>query len=82
MWREAKETVSYVGEWHSHPHDGIEPSAMDRSTWQTVTRKQRAQCVFVLVTPEGWGTFTVLRGSNSVRRLEILERGRTGLVFG
>jgi integrative and conjugative element protein (TIGR02256 family) len=82
MWRAAKETVTYIGEWHAHPHGGIEPSGTDMSTWKAVTRQQRAQCAFVLVTPEGWGTFIVLRDGNSVRRLEILERGRTGLVFG
>ena len=82
-WRSAHGTLSYVGEWHSHPHGAIVPSSTDLETWQTVVASQRTRCAFVLVTPEGWGVFDATPMQKvTPKMLDRFESGGTGVVFG
>jgi integrative and conjugative element protein (TIGR02256 family) len=82
-WRTSFGTHTYVGEWHSHPSGAVVPSLIDRSTWRKVTRRNRARCVFMLVSPAGWGLFLVTAGiPQRILRLAKIEDGQTGSVFG
>ncbi len=80
-WLRTHHTLSYVGEWHSHPYGPIQPSWTDMTVWRRVTEQQKLPCIFILVTPSGWGVFM-----NAMRKtahaLHKKEEGKTGIVFG
>lgn len=48
-WRASEKTVTFVGEWHTHPEPDPLPSPMDRRTWRRVARKNRAGNTFFLI---------------------------------
>jgi integrative and conjugative element protein (TIGR02256 family) len=80
-WIRTGQTLSYVGEWHTHPSGPVKPSSTDIGTWRTVVRQQGRPCVFVLATPAGWGVFGAA-GRKDVREMHRLQQGSTGDVFG
>ena len=83
-WRSSGGTVSYVGEWHTHPSGAVIPSPVDLRSWQGEARRCGRLMVFALVVPGEWGLFVVrskwMLSSNT--RLTLRERGQTGVVFG
>lgn len=39
-WAMSKGTIRYLGEWHTHPEDHPNPSALDRSEWSRLSAKR------------------------------------------
>lgn len=33
-WKKSKGTCNYLGEWHTHPEQDVEPSGVDRRDWK------------------------------------------------
>ena len=66
-WHKSKGTVTYVGEWHSHPFGSPQPSSLDCKTWRNVVKHLKTPCLFVIVSPIEWQTFRI-------RRLKIPQR--------
>ena len=83
-WERSGGTISYVGEWHTHPAGGITPSSIDVRSWRGEARRCGRPMVFALVVPGAWGIFVVrpmwMFSSNA--RLTFQEWGETGVVFG
>lgn len=51
-WRESGHTLTFVGEWHSHPEAVPSPSWVDRRTWTKVMKHQPAFPHFFMI--QGW----------------------------
>lgn len=83
-WHASGGTVSYVGEWHTHPWGGVEPSSTDAATWRSETKRCGRPMVFALVVPGEWGLFVVRPRwpRPSISRLVVLEAGDVGVVHG
>ncbi len=82
-WATSGGTVTFVGEWHTHPAGEVQPSTIDLQTWRSQARAIGQPMVYALAAPSGWGIFLVkprlLRPS--VMRLVQVEAGRVGSVF-
>ena len=83
-WKGSGGTVSYVGEWHTHPSGSVVPSSLDERSWRGEARRCGRPMVFALVVPGEWGVFVVRpRLVFSFRaRLALKEKGEAGVVFG
>lgn len=42
-WQASGKTVRYLGEWHTHPQDHPEPSDLDRTEWNGLSRRRLDQ---------------------------------------
>ena len=51
-WRDSESTLTYVGEWHSHPEDYPSPSFKDRRTWSKVMKRRSKVPFFFMI--QGW----------------------------
>ena len=51
-WKESGHTLTFVGEWHSHPEAVPSPSWLDRRTWTKVMKRQPAFPYFFMI--QGW----------------------------
>jgi integrative and conjugative element protein (TIGR02256 family) len=47
-WKASGETVTYLGEWHSHPERNPSPSMIDHADWSKQLHKQKRNLVFVI----------------------------------
>jgi integrative and conjugative element protein (TIGR02256 family) len=81
-WNASGGTVSYIGEWHTHPYGGVKPSSTDTTTWRSEAKRCGRPMVFALVVPGAWGLFLVrprwLRPE--ISRLALVETGNVGEV--
>jgi integrative and conjugative element protein (TIGR02256 family) len=48
-WRASSKTLTFVGEWHTHPESHPSPSSIDRQTWRRVAKKNKAGNTFFLI---------------------------------
>jgi integrative and conjugative element protein (TIGR02256 family) len=54
-WRDSGRTMTYVGEWHTHPEAVPTPSLVDRRTWGRIARRHAVgPLVFVIRGTAGW----------------------------
>ena len=53
VWKASGETVTYLGEWHSHPERYPSPSSIDYADWAKQLAKHRRDLVFVIQGMEG-----------------------------
>lgn len=54
-WRESGRTLTFVGEWHTHPEPNPTPSLIDRATWMRVgARHKVGPLVFAIRGYSGW----------------------------
>lgn len=83
-WAGSGGTLTYIGEWHTHPWGGVVPSSTDLRSWRAEVRASDRAMVFALVVPEEWGLFIVRPRLlwSFCSRLMVVERGEVGLVFG
>lgn len=51
-WHESGYSLTYVGEWHTHPENDPSPSFVDKRTWKGVMKK-RANLPFLFLI-QGW----------------------------
>ena len=52
-WKASGETVTYLGEWHSHPECDPSPSPIDHADWANQLTKHRRDLVFFIQGTEG-----------------------------
>jgi integrative and conjugative element protein (TIGR02256 family) len=54
-WRESGRTLTFVGEWHTHPELVPTPSFVDLRTWKRLGNRQKAMpLVFAIRGLSGW----------------------------
>lgn len=61
-------TISYLGEWHTHPQRIPKPSMLDISQWNKIQRSRREPLVFIIV---GMSAIYVRYGHTHLPRTEI-----------
>ena len=49
QWAKTQETMDYVGEWHTHPEDYPQPSALDLKEWRQICRRRKEPMVFLIL---------------------------------
>jgi integrative and conjugative element protein (TIGR02256 family) len=52
-WKASGETVTYLGEWHSHPERYPSPSSIDHGDWAKQLAKHRRDLVFLIQGKKG-----------------------------
>ena len=83
-WKKSRETVTFIGEWHTHPHGGPDPSSIDTGTWSRLVKKAGEPMVFVVVAPKRWAVHLMHPGRFRTL-VEVMPRGPSGefgVVFG
>ena len=70
-WNSSGRTDTYVGEWHTHPERYPVPSALDRSTWQAIIKRQNNPVVFIIVGTEGVCAFK--GSSNKLHGISMMQ---------
>jgi integrative and conjugative element protein (TIGR02256 family) len=48
-WRESRQILTFVGEWHTHPERKPSPSGLDLQTWRRVAEANHAGNTFFLI---------------------------------
>jgi len=51
-WNDSRQTLNYLGEWHTHPEDDPLPSTVDRRDWAQITARagfEQSSLLFVIV---------------------------------
>jgi integrative and conjugative element protein (TIGR02256 family) len=48
QWAKTQETMDYIGEWHTHPEDRPQPSALDLQEWRQICRRRNEPMVFMI----------------------------------
>lgn len=83
-WSGSGQTATFLGEWHTHPHGAPVPSSIDTSSWRRLVKRSKHPMAFVVIAPNAWSVHHVTTRffRASVCRLERIEAGDDGLVFG
>jgi integrative and conjugative element protein (TIGR02256 family) len=54
-WRQSGRTMTFVGEWHTHPEPVPSPSFIDKMTWKRIAKRHRVTpVVFIIRGFSGW----------------------------
>jgi len=82
-WVSSHRTVTFAGEWHTHPLGEPIPSSIDRMSWSVLTRKAKYPMLFLLAAPGKWKGFLATQGRllAAQKELSIYERGHLGIVL-
>lgn len=82
-WQESGKTITFVGEWHTHPHGPPEPSWIDTGGWFELARNAGNMMTFAVVAPGRWSLYLVRPGVFRFRekRLFRTSEGELGAVF-
>lgn len=55
QWQQSGRTMTFVGEWHTHPEPVPSPSFIDKLTWKRIAKRHRVgPAVFVIRGFTGW----------------------------
>jgi integrative and conjugative element protein (TIGR02256 family) len=82
-WKGSRHTVTFAGEWHTHPLGDPIPSSVDRRSWSGLAGHTKHSMLFLLATPGQWKAFLVTRRRflTTQKELSACERGQWGLVM-
>lgn len=47
-WRHSGGTLTYLGEWHTHPELTPRPSSLDLASWRELCKRHRAPLLFLI----------------------------------
>ena len=74
---------TYVGEWHTHPRGGPEPSTIDTASWRDLAAITKRMMIFVIIAPDGWVLFRTQKRFfwTPSQQLAKVEQGQSGVVF-
>lgn len=50
-WRKSGRTITYTGEWHTHPEEVLSPSIVDLANWRSLMKSSENPLVFFIL---GW----------------------------
>lgn len=63
-WKAERETMDYLGEWHTHPESSPAPSSIDRHEWRKVCSGKCGFMVFIIAGTENLLWAGVEQGSD------------------
>ena len=51
LWSSYDETLTYLGEWHTHDQDTPIPSVVDRKNWKRISKRNHnfEECYFMII---------------------------------
>lgn len=83
MWDESGGTVTFLGEWHTHPSGAPTPSSVDLGGWKDLVRHTGLPMVFVVVAPSRWSVHLAVRHLLGIKvtALDLIEEGTGGSVY-
>jgi hypothetical protein len=72
-----------MGEWHTHPLGGPNPSPIDNAMWRDLVGTTKRMMIFVIIGPDGWALFCCQKHFiwTPIHQLVKVEVGQSGLVF-
>lgn len=53
MWSKSKNTIDYLGEWHTHPERKPHPSRLDENEWKKLMSARKSSMVFLILGTSG-----------------------------
>lgn len=78
IYLRSRRHITYLGDWHSHPHGVLSPSRLDRKTARRVAKEAAArtpQPLAVIGVSEGngwrWAAFRYYRRRRSFRQIDL-----------
>lgn len=82
-WLMSSHTVTFIGEWHTHPEGPPIPSSIDKKSWCKLAQSVRHPMLLLIAAPRAWNGFVALPGAvrASVRPLAHGERAESGVVL-
>jgi len=82
-WRLSDGTVTFIGEWHSHPMGRPIPSSVDKANWCQLTKTRKHPMFFFIASPSSWSGYLVTRTltRNRIRSFTRVEYGDVGIVL-
>lgn len=82
-WNISGHTVTFIGEWHTHPIGNPTPSSIDTASWCALAQRAKHSMVFLIAAPSAWQGFLVAPGTKyaSIHPLSIFECGQSGIVL-
>ena len=82
-WKRSELTVTFIGEWHTHPTGIPMPSSIDTKSWCKLARGAKHPMLFLIAAPFAWEGFLVTPGvfRASVQPLSMHESSEAGIVL-
>jgi len=80
-WRQSKQTMDWVGEWHSHPEKIPSPSNIDIRSWIQITRNRGAPMAFLILGWEGGWLGLCIPDSDTPITYKEVERSDAGSAY-
>src|SRR6266568_3324871 len=82
-WASSQRTITFVGEWHTHPIGKPIPSSIDRKSWSALARRTKHPMLFLLAAPAKWTGFLANRRllMATLKELSLCERGHSGIIL-
>lgn len=80
-WTESLGTVTYLGEWHTHPAGGPHPSAVDLENWHAVANQVQNAMLFIIASPKGWQPYVCRPEYSLAVGLSSIQIGQSGDVY-
>ncbi|AST88505.1 hypothetical protein HI806_21470 (plasmid) [Ralstonia solanacearum] len=79
QWKAERETMDYIGEWHTHPESEPTPSSIDKREWRRICNARNEPMVFLIAGTRnvlwiGVGRGDALRGTATQVNFEA-EKG-------
>jgi integrative and conjugative element protein (TIGR02256 family) len=83
LWAKSGQTVTFVGEWHTHPDGKPNPSRIDKDSWSRLAKHMAMPMVFIVIAPLEWRAFLIGPSwwRRFPRRLHREETGTLGITF-
>lgn len=80
-WIKSGKTVDWVGEWHTHPSGGVEPSFIDINNWDRIVKHTNRNMAFLILGNQK--LYCALSGPGSgVKVLDVVEEESSFILFG
>lgn len=54
LWKRSRQTLDYLGEWHTHPQVNPTPSCIDTGEWAKIMCDRRVPMIFAVLGLETW----------------------------
>ncbi|MEQ8441232.1 MAG: Mov34/MPN/PAD-1 family protein [Alphaproteobacteria bacterium] len=80
-WRDSNEILTWVGEWHTHPHGDPNPSTLDREASTKLTEGVGIS-MFFLIFGTKRSSYTLVDADQKPSRLKVLEKSEQGTLLG